>query len=30
MKISVIGTGAYGLAIALSLAKNGNEMDRKS
>lgn len=26
MKISVIGTGAYGLAIALSLAKNGNEI----
>ena len=26
MKISVIGTGAYGLAIALYLAKNGNEI----
>ena len=26
MKISVIGTGAYGLAIALSLAKNGNNI----
>ena len=26
MKISVIGTGAYGLAIALSLAKNGHEI----
>ena len=26
MKISVIGTGAYGLAIALSLAKSGNEI----
>ncbi|MEG0909682.1 MAG: NAD(P)H-dependent glycerol-3-phosphate dehydrogenase [Bacilli bacterium] len=26
MKISLIGTGIYGLAIALSLAKNGNEI----